>query len=78
MGEEAYSQQRAHLGLCAAACKFYSHKSITHLSILKPRRGPGQGDGPRTPENIGRRIAIRRSEIDRDVNFAKKTRALLK
>ena len=24
-------------------------------------------------ENIGRRIAIRRSEIDRDVNFAKKT-----
>jgi len=43
-----------------------------NLSILKPRRGPGQGDGPRRPENIGRRIAIRRSEIDRDVNFAKK------
>ena len=43
-----------------------------NLSILKPRRGPGQGDGPRRSENIGRRIAIRRSEIDRDVNFAKK------
>ena len=43
-----------------------------YLLILKPRRGPGQGDGPRRPENIGRRIAIRRSKIDRDVNFAKK------
>ena len=29
-------------------------------------------------ENIGRRIAIRRSEIDRDVNFAKKTPSFIK
>ena len=43
----------------------------SNLLILKPCRGPGQGDGPRRPENIGRRIAIRRSEIDRDVNFKK-------
>ena len=49
-----------------------------YLLILKPRRGPGQGDGPRRPENIGRRIAIRRSGIDREVNFAKKLRTLLK
>jgi len=52
--------------------------SSSHLLILKPRRGSGQGDGPRRPENNGRRIAIRRSEIDRDVNFAKKLWALLK
>ena len=29
-------------------------------------------------ENIGRRIAIRRPEIDRDVNFAKKTSSFVK
>ena len=29
-------------------------------------------------ENIGRRIAIWRPEIDRDINFAKKPQALLK
>ena len=29
-------------------------------------------------ENIGRRIAIRRSEIDRDVNFAKKIPSFIK
>ena len=49
-----------------------------NLLILKPRRGPGQGDGPRRPENISRRIAIRWSEIDRDVNFAKKTPSFIK
>ena len=51
---------------------------FAHLSILKPRRGPGQGDGPRRPENIGCQIAIRRPEIDRDVNFAKKTPSFIK
>ena len=50
-----------------------------HLSILNPGRARGQGDGHVSSENIGRRIAIRRSGIDRDVNFAKKKpRALLK
>jgi len=59
-------------------CFCCSINSSTHLSLLKPRRGRGQGDGPRRPENIGRRIAIRRSEIDRDVNFAKKTPSFIK
>ena len=51
---------------------------LRNLSLLKPCRGPGQGDGPRRPENIGRRIAIRRPEIDRDVNFAKKNPSFVK
>ena len=52
--------------------------SCLYLSLLKPRRGPGQGNGPSRPENIDRRIAIQRPEIDRDVNFAKKTPSFIK
>jgi len=42
-----------------------------HLSILKPRRGPGQGDGPRKKHRPPD-LVIRRSGTDRNVNFAKK------
>ena len=49
-----------------------------YLLWLKARRAPGREAIHVSTENIDRRIAIRRSGIDRDVNFAKKTPKFVK
>ena len=61
--------------------KFFSNRPVLRrrqIYQITPAVLQARERGHVGSENFGRPIAIRRSEIDRNVNFAKKTRALLK